>query len=263
MFNIKRVGEAGLTKVPTRFKVHWQSCDKGGVMAVSESREKNGSERIFADIVEEIANGSYASGERLPTEHIFKEKYGVSRNTIRSVLNRLAALGLIETKRGHGSYVRQAGPNVSLTTLAPSLIFQQHHLVDILEFRKGIEVYAVRLAAQRCSEDDIKKLHACLKRMKNNLENMQEFQQADKDMHLIFARASKNAMFISMLEIVYNVLTVELSTMLHKQGKDIDSYFYHRSIVDCIEAGKPDEAAFMMEKHLSLIIDRVRASSGK
>lgn len=182
------------------------------------------SEAIFNELVDDIANGVQAHGERLPTEKELTERYGVSRNTIRSVLNKLGAFGLIETRRGAGSYVRQAGPNVSLHTLAPSLVFEQHHLVDILEFRKAIEVYAVRLAAIRRADDDVARLKALLKRMKRNLQNMREFEQIDREMHLLLARASKNAMFLSMLEIVYTVLVKEMSVMLNLQGRDIDSF---------------------------------------
>ncbi len=64
------------------------------------------SETIFNELVDDIANGVHANGERLPTEKALTERFGVSRNTIRSVLSKLGAFGLIETKRGDGSYVR-------------------------------------------------------------------------------------------------------------------------------------------------------------
>ncbi len=132
-----------------------------------------------------------------------------------------------------------------------------------MEFRKAIEVYAVRLAAIRCSDADMAKLKALLKRMKRNLNRMDEFEQIDKEMHLQVARTSRNAMFLSMLEIVYTVLGKEMTTMLSQQGRDIDSYFYHQAIVECIEAGKPDEASYMMEKHLAIVMERIKAIADK
>ena len=221
--------------------------------------ERNTSDRIFNGILEQINSGALTPGQRLPSENEMKESYGVSRNTIRLVLNKLCALGIVETRRGDGSYVRKAGANVSLNMMAPGLIFEKHDLVDILEFRKAVEVYAVRLAAQRAGPRDIAKMKACLKQMKKYLESMREFEMADTDMHIQIAKATKNEMFGSMMEIIRNVLTHEMKAMLVKQGKDIDSYFYHSAIVECIESRKPDEAAYMMEKHLNLIVERIKA----
>lgn len=224
--------------------------------------EKEGtvSDYVFNDLLEAITSGTYESGQRLPSENVLREHYGVSRNTIRLVLNKLSALGILETRRGDGTFVRKAGLNVPLTQMAPSLVFENHDLASVLEFRKAIEVYAVKLAALRREDSDIRKMRGFLKKMRQTSHAMTQFEKADWDMHLQIAKATGNEMFASMMEIVHNVLTSEMKIMLNKQGRDIDSLFYHSAIVDCIAMQKPDEAAYMMEKHLSLIIERVKAN---
>ena len=221
-------------------------------------KEGTVSDSVFNDVLDAITGGIYEPGQRLPSENTLREQHGVSRNTIRLVLNKLCALGILETRRGNGTYVRKAGANVPLTQMAPSLVFENHDLASVLEFRKAIEVYAVKLASLRRTDADIRKMRGFLKKMRQTSHAMTQFEKADWDMHLQIAKATGNEMFASMMEIIHNVLTSEMKIMLNKQGRDIDSLFYHGAVVDCIAKQKPDEAAYMMEKHLSLIIERVK-----
>ncbi len=58
---------------------------------------------------EDIESGKYRPGERLPTEKVLQELYGVSRVTIRTALRRLEEEGLISTQRGRGTFVTIQG----------------------------------------------------------------------------------------------------------------------------------------------------------
>lgn len=216
------------------------------------------SEEIFSKLLEQITNGTYQPGDKIPSENELRTLYGVSRNTIRAVLNKLNTLGIIETRRGDGSYVRHHGANIPLRMMTPNLVFAKHDLIDILEFRRGIEIEGVKLAAVRASEEDIATLKALMKSMKASTDDMRRFSELDTEMHIMFAKASKNEMFANMMEIVHTILTNDMKNLLVAQGADIDSVFYHESIISCIEHRKPTEAAFLIERHLTLIIERVQ-----
>ncbi|HEY58214.1 MAG TPA: GntR family transcriptional regulator [Anaerolineae bacterium] len=62
-------------------------------------------ERLEAILREHILAGTYAPGSRLPSESELAEEFGVSRATVRTVLARLAAQGLILRRHGEGTYV--------------------------------------------------------------------------------------------------------------------------------------------------------------
>ncbi len=65
----------------------------------------------LADVLRaEIQEGQRRPGSQLPTESEFQTEYGVSRTTIRSALATLAAEGLVVTRKGYGSYVRDRQP---------------------------------------------------------------------------------------------------------------------------------------------------------
>lgn len=65
--------------------------------------------QIELKLREAIESGTYRSGERLPTEKVLQETFGVSRVTVRTALRRLEEEGMISTQRGRGTFVTIQG----------------------------------------------------------------------------------------------------------------------------------------------------------
>ncbi len=219
---------------------------------------KDRASTVYSALMEAIVNGTYPPGTRLPGENELKEQYGVSRNTVRLAISRLNTLGILETRRGDGTYVRRQGVDYMLRAATPIVALQKYDLLSILEFRKGLEVEAVRLAAERATPENLHQLNRCLQQMRQNQENMVAFATADAAMHKQLAAASHNQLFISMLDVVQHILTNDMEMLLIHQGTDIDSLFYHKTIINCIENRKPEEAAFLMSQHLGAVISRIQ-----
>ena len=72
------------------------------------------------------------------------------------------------------------------------------------------------------------------------------------------AAASHNQLFTSMPDVGQYILTNDMEMLLIHQGTDIDSLFYHETIIDCIENRKPEKADFLMSQHLSAVISRLQ-----
>lgn len=62
-------------------------------------------DEIYADILDQISRGVWATGGQLPTERAFAEQYGVSRPTISRILNRLRDGGHITRMVGAGTFL--------------------------------------------------------------------------------------------------------------------------------------------------------------
>ncbi|MFP3271168.1 MAG: GntR family transcriptional regulator, partial [Paraburkholderia sp.] len=70
-------------------------------------------DKIYGDILNQILEGEYKEGERLPTEHALAERFETSRPTVREALARLRADGIIVTRHGSGTTVaRRPDPDV-------------------------------------------------------------------------------------------------------------------------------------------------------
>lgn len=61
--------------------------------------------RIAQELEDEIQQGSYEPGDRLPPGHTIADRYGVNRHTVERAMDQLQAKGLIYRVRGHGAYV--------------------------------------------------------------------------------------------------------------------------------------------------------------
>jgi GntR family transcriptional regulator len=70
-------------------------------------------EQVNEILRDRIRQGAYGAGSRLPSESELSEEFSVSRATIRTVLARLAAEGLILRKQGDGTYVNESIQDVN------------------------------------------------------------------------------------------------------------------------------------------------------
>lgn len=60
---------------------------------------------ITEELRVEISDGRLHSGDRLPTENVLAERFGVNRHTARHAIAALAKDGLVESRRGSGTFV--------------------------------------------------------------------------------------------------------------------------------------------------------------
>jgi GntR family transcriptional regulator len=77
-------------------------------------------QRVAEVLLGQIAAGTYALGDRLPTETDLSEQFGLARETIRRGLDRLEQLGMIERRAGKGTRVVSTVPAGSYPTFATS-----------------------------------------------------------------------------------------------------------------------------------------------
>lgn len=110
------------------------------------------SQHVLTGLKEEIRSGDLPPGAKLPSEAALVESYGVSRTVVREAVQRLQAEGLVETFQGRGSYVL-AVPQPSTFTLERSALRNQHDVLAMVDFRRGVESEAAALAAARLARD--------------------------------------------------------------------------------------------------------------
>lgn len=217
-------------------------------------------DQTYEKLLEMILHGGYKSGDRIPSEMVLCDELNVSRNTLRAALNKLSALGFTEARQGGGTYVREVGSDVYLNFLIPAVFSHNLSLLEIMRFRRGIEVEFARQAAEEASEDDIRELKILLENCRHSAEekDMKTFALANSDFHGMLAKASGNKLFVEIMKIIRLMILPEMQEFLDDQKSDIDSTYYHEMILRCVIDRKPTEAAFFMDRHMELVVDRVR-----
>jgi DNA-binding FadR family transcriptional regulator len=80
--------------------------------------EAKRSSAIYHQIVELIVTGEFAVNNRLPSEIELARRFGASRPVVREALARLRDDGIVVSRQGSGSYVKQR-PDMAVLHFAP------------------------------------------------------------------------------------------------------------------------------------------------
>src|SRR5688572_18612100 len=150
------------------------------------------SEAVFDRLQKAIKSGAYAVDERLPTEHALAAEFQVSRPVVRDALQRLRDQGLIYSRRGAGSFVRDPGIREPLGFGQMQNLSDLQHCYD---FRLTIEPEAAAMAAQRHTPDALGRIKSALSLLRDATNRQAHRTDADFMFHLSIAQASGNPYF--------------------------------------------------------------------
>lgn len=215
-------------------------------------------EQTYDALMQMIVNLEYRPGDRLPSENALCEELDVSRNTLRAALNKLSALGFTESRQGGGTYLRAVHPEDFLDMFIPATLSGEMNIIDILQFKSGIESQAAALAAVNATDEDIARMNECIAQCSH--ENMQgetgALSAGNVSFHNAVVQATHNALYTRISEIL-NLMLTALGEEHQADGSDVDGTFYHGMVVRSIQNHKPEEASFFMQRHMALIIEHV------
>lgn len=218
-------------------------------MAKSLLKRESLSKQVSDQLEKMISSGTYAIGEKIPTEPELAEMFEVSRNTIREAVQSLTWAGLLSVKQGDGTYV--CASNRFHANMEQK--YQEVSLEDIKETRNCLEVTIAHLSAQRRHQEDIERIRSMLLRRKALTSDVKENTRADLDFHLAIAYACHNAILTDMYESIACYLEnqiAERGQKSHLSTKEIDDL--HEVLFEAIEHGQPDKAACAVTKILEI-----------
>lgn len=206
---------------------------------------------VFDRLMRSIKSGSYAADERLPTEHALAAEFQVSRPIIREALQRLRDKGLVYSRQGAGTFVRQTGLREPLGFGNVESIAD---LQRCYEFRITLEPEAAAAAAERRSEADLAAIGEALALMRDATARQRHREDADFAFHGAIARASDNRYFWTAMEALKEHIGVGMQ--FHGQSLKLsphglaEVFAEHSAIFEAIRDRTPEAARSRMRAHL-------------
>jgi GntR family transcriptional regulator, transcriptional repressor for pyruvate dehydrogenase complex len=164
-------------------------------------------EQVYRQLKENILNGTWKAGDKIPSENQLVSLFGVSRASIKMAIQRMITLGLLESKVGDGTYVREFTPGVYISELVP-ITLKPEYQIEIMEFRKALETEALRLAAQRATDEDLRDLEQIHLRARKAFKelDLETYFKEDMQYHMQIFKMSKNSIFETTVQTLADVL---------------------------------------------------------
>jgi DNA-binding FadR family transcriptional regulator len=232
------------------------------LILVPEKKERLG-DRLYGQILEQIASGTLRPGDKLPSENKLCELFNVSRPVVRQALVRLQADGMVLTRKGLGTVVQNAPPEGLTRFSQPSDVA---HMLRCLELRLAIEGEAAAWAATRHSLPELKRIGRALELLEQQIQDGAITASADFAFHQAVAAASGNILFEQVLQsldeairrgmVIALGLTKERSPERARRVLD-----EHRAIYDAIARHDSQGASLAMRYHLDRVRQRVSDGS--
>lgn len=210
--------------------------------------KKTAIEDVYEQLLNHITTGVWKENDKIPSENELTELLQVSRNTIRQAIQKLSAIGVIETRRGEGSFVKRIDTGFYMNLLAPTVFLGQSDYMQLFEYEKCIQVGSVTLACEKADEKDLAELETCLSHMKE-AGSLEDFNTADLDYHLAIAKATKNDMLYKTMQIIKEMLIGMLQNVADEYGSD-SSIHIHEKILAAIKAKDKDQSSLLMQEHM-------------
>lgn len=210
------------------------------------------SDRVYAQLLEEIVEGRFAVGERLPPEHDLAHQFGVSRPVLREALRRLQGDGVLVSRQGSGNFV-QRSPSSRVSALASDVTL--HDVLESFELRLSLEVLSARLAARHRTPQQLREIERVVLLIRTRMSEGRSPAEADYDFHRAIAAASGNALLLQTLDFVAERLRGGINVTLSVRPRQpaqpntrvLDE---HDRILHAIRSGDADSAGIAMSFHL-------------
>lgn len=237
------------------------------ILVMKDVRERNRGmaensqkKKVYNFVIEQIKGNRWMPGEKIYTEKELCEKLDVSRIAVREALGQCAALGILEKRKGAGTYISKINISSVLENIVPLMSIRVPELMDVLRFRLYFEPGNTVEFLKSCTEEDIEELEDTYRRMLANSTERDAFYSADYEFHALLARGTGNPVVISISNMLTGVLMSSQRMTNLKIGPEV-GLKYHKEILTAIRDRDAEMAALLMTRHIEATIQHVEAAN--
>jgi GntR family transcriptional repressor for pyruvate dehydrogenase complex len=210
-------------------------------------------DKALAGLRRMIASGTLGPGEKFPPEPELCDRLGVSRSSLREAARSLAALGVIESRHGSGTYVSALDPAEIISRFSLSVeLIPLEGVLQLLEVRRVLESHATASAAARQDPELAAMLGDILDRLEATTDAA-EIQALDAEFHDAICRAGGNPTVTALTSVIrgrgghYRIFEPGNDFQAIKQASDGG----HRAILAAIALRDPAAATTAASAHIA------------
>lgn len=209
-----------------------------------------------------ITDGRLKAGSRLPIEKELTEALGVSRGSLREGVRALCIMGVLETRRGIGTFVTSLDSRLLLAPMEFMIDLQpperRHHLQVV---RRVLESEGAARAALRITPGQLARATAVLDSVRaqvfaDQITDHEAIREADAAFHRIVAHASENGPLAALVDALTDPTFAAPRAIGAEHVEQVRrAHELHTAILHALKQGDPDRARLLMSHHLLAMED--------
>ncbi|MGI8576598.1 MAG: FadR/GntR family transcriptional regulator [Nocardioidaceae bacterium] len=210
--------------------------------------------RISDRFVTAIALGQFVAGQKLPTVQQLSRMLEVSPTTVREALSRLSALGYVVVRRGRGGgtfVTDQWGPE-SDAMVRRALEPGWQQLEVTLDLRSLIEQQIARTAAERCTQQDSRRIKKALASYRRAAGDRESSRLADLEVHQAIAFATHNKQLAELSLRIRHDVSMGFEAEPYNEQVRARALTQHPLLAQAVIDHDPELAANRAAEHFSL-----------
>lgn len=205
--------------------------------------------RVEEELMNYILHEPIEIGGRIPNEFELAEKFGVGRSTIRETIKSLATKGILEVRRGSGTYVISKN-TIEEDPLGLAKFTDKYKLaLELFEVRLMLEPEIAALASDYAEPEEKEEL----KRLCDETEALyragKNHTMKDIEFHTCIAKCSKNRVVEQLVPIIQTAI-VTFVNLTNRQLME-ETIETHRAVTEAVLKGDPVGARCAMIMHLT------------
>ena len=197
-------------------------------------QKKSLADMIAETMKQQITEGTYRVGDKLPTEPELMKTFGVGRSSVREAVKLLVNMGVVRVQQGSGTFVAVPSNNDDV-----NIKMSTADRTELDEVRKILDIAIVEKAVARRTEKDIERMRASLEKRKVNAEKglLEECIEADLNFHIAIADAAHNRILADIYRSAATHLLSEFNRIYDGTDCFINSQTSHEKLLKHIIAG--------------------------
>ena len=213
------------------------------------------SDRMYEMIVEEAR---YAPGSKLPNENELSKALEVSRTTLREAISFLVAQGVLEIRRGKGTFVAEELPAAGMDLSSLTGLRARERARDLFEMRLIFEPATVALACQRASMEELQQIQTKAERMEQIAAAGGDWPLADQEFHWAIIRASHNEYMRRLYPIINNAVNDLMQLAQNRQRMEETAIRDNKLILEFLLRRDEEGARHAMTIHMKHLINALQ-----
>lgn len=186
--------------------------------------------QIIKMVEKALANKELKPGDLFPSESDLVKNLGVSKSSVREAVKMLEAMGVLEIKKGEGTFVRSHPTADSINFLIFSLLIQQSESSEIIELRRIFEPAYTILAMEKALPEDIENIRISIDRFYNAIKRGTATIDDDLAFHNAILEATHNNFVIRIGNVINDLFAASITKAMNRDL--LEAYDRHNKIFD-------------------------------